>query len=148
MKEVKDDHAVDTLQSLVRGEISAIETYRQACDKATDTPFGADLRRIMQEHEASAETLRTSVRRFGATPDTSSGVWGAFARSVEGVAKVFGTNAALKALKEGEEHGLKEYEEALDDDALDPVLEATIRDTLLPKQRAHITALDRIIARV
>ena len=53
------------------------------------------------------------------------------------------TRPALKALKEGEEHGLKEYEEALDDE-ISPELQSVVR-TLISRQQAHIQTLDRLI---
>src|SRR5687767_7460215 len=97
---------VDTLNSLLRGEIAATETYQQALAKIGNEPGGADLRRIHAEHRDTANALRKHVHIFEDKPDQGSGAWGAFAKAVEGVAKLFGNTAALKALKEGEEHGL------------------------------------------
>src|SRR5687768_1795922 len=107
---------VDTLNTLLRGEISAIETYQQALAKVTTPPAPAELRRIHGEHRAAANALRQHVHASGGDPDQGSGAWGAFAKAVEGTAKLFGDTAALKALKEGEEHGANMYEDAL----LDP----------------------------
>lgn len=39
------------LRSLVRGELAAVETYRQALEKAGASPGGEELRRIESEHE-------------------------------------------------------------------------------------------------
>jgi len=64
---------------------------------------------------------------------------------VEGAAKLFGNKAAIKALKEGEEHGIKEYEKALEDDELPPECKALIRTRLLPQTQAHIPVLDRLM---
>ena len=72
---------------------------------------------------------------------------GAFAKAVEGTAKLLGNAAALKALKEGEEHGLKDYEDALNDKNLPADCQALIRG-LIPRQRQHITTLDGLKARV
>jgi len=105
----------DTLNCLLRGEISATETYNQALEKFAGQPQEGELRGIRDEHRTAANTLRQHVHTHGGDPSTDSGWWGAWAKLVEGTAKAFGHTAALKALKEGEEHGLKEYREALID---------------------------------
>src|SRR5262245_16098893 len=95
------------LNSLLRGELAATETYQQAEAKLGDGPGADELRQIHAEHRWAANELRKYVHRFGGQPDQSSGAWGAFAKSVSGAAKLLGNTAALKALKEGEESGIK-----------------------------------------
>src|SRR5436305_622331 len=94
--------STDTLNSLLRGELSATETYQQALAKVGTEPGAAELRQIHDEHREAANTLRIHVHQHDGKPDQGSGAWGAFAKAVEGTAKVFGNTAALKALKEGE----------------------------------------------
>lgn len=136
----------DALNSLLRGEISATETYNQALEKFAGQPQEGELRGIRDEHRTAANTLRQHVHQHGGDPSTDSGWWGTWAKMVEGTAKVFGETAALKALKEGEEHGLKEYREALNDSGLAPDCHALIRTQLIPQCQAHITALDRLMS--
>ena len=95
--------------------MSAIETYRMAIEKLADSnePGVAELQRFQRDHRDAADVLWHHLERKGERPSEGSGAWGAFAKAVEGTAKLLGNKAALKALKEGEEHGLKEYEEAL-----------------------------------
>jgi uncharacterized protein (TIGR02284 family) len=138
--------ATDRLNSLLRGELSATETYQQALDKLGETRGASELRRIHAEHRQAANTLRQHVHRHGGQPDKSSGAWGGFAKAVEGTAKLLGDDAALKALKEGEEHGIKEYEEALEEHALPADCETLIRSELLPQTREHVPVLDRLMA--
>ncbi len=137
--------ATDKLHALHRGEIAATETYNQALEKLADDPCASELRSIRDEHRTFANELRQHVRDLGDKPDQGSGTWGAWAKLVEGTAKVFGKNAALKALKEGEEHGLKDYESALEE-AIPEECKTAIRGTLIPRTRAHIAALDRMMA--
>ena len=66
------------------------------------------------------------------SPAKNSGAWGSFAAAIEGTAKIFGNTAAINILKEGEQLGIDEYEEALHDDALGPKCRALITTTLLP----------------
>src|SRR5919106_1023274 len=71
---------------------------------------------IQEEHGRAAQAIRDRIRELGGEPSDSSGAWGAWAKLVEGTASVFGGDSgSLKALKEGEEHGLKDYNEGLDD---------------------------------
>lgn len=137
----------DQLNSMLRGELAATETYQQALAKVGDDPGAAELKQIHVEHRTAANELRKMVHQFGGQPDQDSGAWGVFAKTVEGAAKLFGDTAALKALKEGEEHGLKTYEGALQDKELAPEVQAYVRSTLLPQTRAHIATLDRLMAR-
>lgn len=139
---------IDALNSLLRGEISATETYNQALEKFTGKPQEAELRRIRDEHRETANALRQHVHGEGGQPDTDSGWWGTWAKAVEGTAKVFGETASLKALKEGEEHGLGEYKEALDDREVSPDAAALIRSRLMPQTQAHIASLDRLMSSV
>src|SRR5262249_42745798 len=107
------DQTTDSLNSLLRGGLSAAETYQPALAKVGQAPGADELRRIHKEHVEAANTLRKHVHGEGGKPDQGSGAWGAFAKAVEGTAKLFGNTAALKALKTGEEKGIRDYESAL-----------------------------------
>lgn len=52
---------------------------------------------------------------------------------------------ALEALHDGEEHGLGEYQEALEDDSVGPQLKKTIRERLIPNQKSHMKKLNQMI---
>ena len=136
----------DTLNSLLRGELSATETYQQALSKVGNEPEAEELRRIHVEHREAANTWRQHAHQHGCKPDQGSGGWGAFAKAVEGAAKVFGNAAALKALKEGEEHGISSYEKALKDDSLPADCKNLIQSKMLPQSRGHIPVLDRLMS--
>jgi len=140
-------HTISNLNSLLRGELAATETYQQALAKIGEEDGAAELRAIHVEHREAANTLRQHVHQFGGKPDQGSGTWGAFAKAVEGTAKLFGNKAALEALKEGEEHGLNNYEEASQDEKLPSECRQLISSTFLPQTRQHIATLDRIMAR-
>jgi uncharacterized protein (TIGR02284 family) len=136
-----------TLNSLLRGEMSAIETYRQAIDKFAGDPETEQLRAFQRDHRDAADALWHHIEHHGGKPSEGSGPWGSFAKAIEGTAKLLGDTAALKALKEGEEHGLKDYQDALDSGNLP----ADCRELVLsfvPKMRQHIQVIDQLMARV
>lgn len=133
----------DTLNGLLKGELSAVETYQQAMDKFKDTKGLRELTRIRDEHRNAASTIREHIHQHGVQPEKSSGAWGTFARAVEGGAKFFGNDAALKALKEGEQYGIKAYEKALKELPDDC---KTVINSILPQEREHVPVLDRLMA--
>lgn len=135
------------IAALVKGELSAVETYKQALEKVGG-PGGAELRRIEREHEEAVKLLLESLARRGGKAPRGSGLRGAWSMAVEGAAKLLGKKAAIKALKNGERRGLHHYEDALKDEALDPEVKALIRSKLLPQTRAHLPLLDRVLETV
>lgn len=136
----------ESLGALVRGEIAAVETYRQALEKVGDDEAGKqDLRRIEYEHEEALNVLQEHMSDLAFDVPEDSGLWGDWAKTVEGTAKLFGDKAAIKALKEGEEYGVHEYEQALRNEALDAEIRQLISTDLLPRTRAHISVLDRFL---
>lgn len=134
------------LNSLLRGEMSAIETYRQALEQLADSdePGVADLRALQRDHRDAADALWHHIEQHGDRPSEGSGPWGTFAKAVEGTARLFGNKAALKALKEGEEHGVKDYQDALENKELPADCQTLLRG-LLEKQRGHLQTLDRLL---
>ncbi len=146
MTEKALDRCVEQLNSLLRGEISAAETYKIAIDKVGGDRQGEglQLRAIAQEHGEHAQRLRDEIRRAGGEADDASGAWGAYAKTIQATASLFGDASALKALKEGEEHGLKDYREAIE--SVDEPARRLITESLLPAQQRHITTLDALIA--
>lgn len=137
-----------TCNSLLRGELSAIETYTQAIEKYGDNTGDSILESIRDDHESSAAALREIIGDKGKEAVTSSGPWGTFANAVEGVASLFGESPALVILQHGEIHGISEYEKALDDEDLDESVKWLIRDELLPALRDHLVELERCKAMV
>ena len=136
----------ETLASLHRGEISATETFNQALAKFKGLPEETEVTRMRDEHREAANSLRQHIHQQGGEPASGSGIWGAWAKCVEGTAKIFGKTAALKALKEGEEHGLKDYQSALT--GVDANSAQLIQNQLIPAQQRHINLLDQLIGSV
>jgi demethoxyubiquinone hydroxylase (CLK1/Coq7/Cat5 family) len=136
----------DTLDKLLRGELAAVETYRQALEKLGGQDGMYPLTGITQEHRQAVFALSDHITERGGIPSSTSGAWDTWAKTIEGSAAMFGKNAALKALKEGEEHGIKEYEEAVKDPNLESECVTLIQFQLLPQTRQHVAALEQMMA--
>lgn len=126
--------SIEQLNHFLRGEISAVETYRMALDKLEPaSPARGELEVCMQSHQSRVTLLRDAILAAGGTPVDSSGPWGAFAKVVEGGARILGDKAAISALEEGEDHGVKDYRRDLAQ--LDAQTQSLIMSRLQPEQQ-------------
>jgi hypothetical protein len=127
--------SLETLNSLMRGELAAVETYRHAI-----THLGGEapeaLTVCQQSHDQRATRLAEHIVLAGGTPVSGSGMWGAFARVMEGGAALIGPRVLYAALEEGEDQGLTDYRAAID--RVDQPGLVLLRNDLLPEQiRTH-----------
>jgi uncharacterized protein (TIGR02284 family) len=137
---------VDSLNSLLRGEIAATETYNQALENLQGDADQDELRRFRDDHRETANAWRQHIHQFGGDPDQDSGGWGMLAKAAEGTAKQFGKTAALRVLLEGEKRGLHDYETILEHNDLPRECQALIR-TCLPQTQDHIRRLEAMLAK-
>jgi bacterioferritin (cytochrome b1) len=144
-----DDRTIRQLNSFLRGEISAAETYRMAMDHVANDEWPAVspkldfLHQIQKEHGLAAQALRERIRALHGSPADSSGPWGAWAKLAQRTADLFGDVASLNMLKEGEEHGLRDYETGYN--AMDATSAILLREELIPGQQRHIDLLGQLI---
>lgn len=135
-----------SLSSLIKDELAAAETYRQALETVRG-PEAEALRRFETEHEDAARILRDRLAAVGVEPPEGTGLWGAWARAIEGSERFFDERAVLKILKLGEERGAADYQEALRDPALGDAVKELISGELLPNARARAEAMGKLVAR-
>lgn len=139
---------IETIDTLLKDELSATESYQQALDKVReDASLGkADmLVPLYEDHKEAVTSLQALIRELGGTPAEDSGAWGTWAKIVLGGANILGKEVALNALKEGEKNGAEDYENALQENELPADVRALIETKLLPAQQAHIRTLDRLL---
>jgi hypothetical protein len=129
------------LDDLIRGEMAAVKTYDTALEKVKDPKEVEKLKMIRKDHVNAVEKLKTYATKDVMEDTKSAGAWGAFASAYTGGARLFGDETALKALTQGEEHGINEYKEALEDETIKPELKQMIKTQFLPKQQEHIKTL-------
>ena len=138
----------DKIKDIIKGERAAVETYGQVFEKyGTDSQLDK-LRYFSKDHKDAVRKLDSIARENNIEVPESSGAWGSWSSLVTGTAKVFGEKAALKALKEGEEHGLKEYEDLLSETSIPTSLKNMVQSTFIPMQRNHIKEIDTLMSRV
>ncbi|MBA3456285.1 MAG: DUF2383 domain-containing protein [Deltaproteobacteria bacterium] len=126
--------SVEQLNSFLRGEMSAVETYQMALDKVDDISTARDELLVnLKSHQDRVMMLQEAIIAAGGEPASGSGPWGVFAKVVEGGAKVLGKKAAIAALEEGEDHGLKDYK--ADADELEPQARMLVETRLRPAQQ-------------
>jgi hypothetical protein len=139
----------DDLDKLLRGELAATETYRQALEKIRDQ-YGHDakfqqLAQMQRDHEQAAGELRDVIERMGAIPSNDSGAWGTWSNTVMGAARLLGDRAALSALESGEKSGLEDYQDVLKHDRTPDDIRPVLR-ALMGRNQEHIQQLEQMIA--
>lgn len=124
---------IDQLNSFLRGELSAVESYRIAMEKiGTTSPARGRLAACLDSHYNRVDALRTKIREMGGRPSRDAGAWGAMTSIVEASAMAFGEKAAITVLEQGEDHGLADYR--ADIRKLDGETLELVNTELLPRQ--------------
>lgn len=124
---------IDQLNSFLRGELSAAETYRLALDRLEHTEHRGTLVQCSRSHEERARLLTEAILGRGGDPADSSGAWGSLVRMIERSAAAISEKAAISALEEGEDHGRDDY--LRDIDNLEPSARQLVEFAILPEQR-------------
>jgi hypothetical protein len=137
------DPTLDTCEALYRGEIFAVETYNKAIYRFADSPHEDLLERIRATHERNANKLRWLILEHGGEPSAASVFWKGLAQTLEGAAIIALDYTVLKLLKEGEEHGVREYRDALADHDVSEETKEIVCKELLPPLIDHLVELRR-----
>jgi Domain of unknown function (DUF2383) len=124
---------ISQLNSFLRGELSAVETYRMALERLEQSEFRPSLVQCTRSHEERARLLTEAILGRGGEPADSSGAWGSLVRMVERSAAAISESAAISVLEEGEDHGRDDYLRDLDN--LEPSARQLVEFAILPEQR-------------
>ncbi len=138
---MNNSELIEEFQKLLRGEISATETYRQAVS-SIDSTHKILLQEILEEHELSVLSIKKHLLKLGGEHMDNSGVWGVVAQAIEGSATMLGTSATVAALKQGELLGINDYENLLRGESLQPECHLLISKELLPLCKKHVLQLE------
>lgn len=144
-----NDLSNEDIDKVLRGEYSAVQSYKQVIDKIEEEPELQELEKFKIHHDLAVEFWKSEARVEGKIPEATSGVWGKAVEAFVGTSKILGNTTALAALKNGEKHGLETYTEMLDSVNLTVAQKGKIRDTFIPKQLEHIkiiTAMEKKVS--
>jgi hypothetical protein len=125
---------IDQLNSFLRGELAAVQTYAIALDHLSlESRARSRLDACLRSHEQRVELLKDRIIDLGGRPAAGAGPWGAVTRAIETGASAFGDRAAIAALEQGEDHGVRDYRE--DVVKLDVLARDLVLEQLLPLQQ-------------
>lgn len=123
--------SAEQMNKFLRNELAAVETYRKATESLSDVK--PQVKDALQSHQRRVQALRDHLREMNVTPAEDSGAWGAFANLAQRVADAAGDRAAISLLEEGEDRGLKDYNNHAQ--SLAACCAKLVEDTLLPEHR-------------
>jgi hypothetical protein len=109
-----------------------VETYTTALSNDKLRAYADTLRSCQASHQQRVGSLSREIQRLGGEVPESAGPWGALVDAIEHAAVELGPKAAIAALEEGEDHGLKDYRK--DVEKLDPLERSFIETQILPAQ--------------
>ncbi len=134
--------SIKLLNSFLRGEISAVETYQDVLQKVTASRTRTTLQECAQSHEHRVQQLRSEITRMGGTPADGAGAWGTFTGLFEGGARAFGGRVAIAALARREDRGMLDYRDNFW--RLDQPSKEFVEGTLLPAQEQTKRAIHEL----
>jgi hypothetical protein len=129
---VARDLSLTTLNSFLRGEIAAVQTYARMLRRLGTHACCSDLGRCLASHERRVALLRRRIIDLGGVPAQAPGPWDPFARHADSGSVPLRDDAVIAALEEGEDRGLELYLE--DVGKLDSDTRRLVGDCILPEQ--------------
>lgn len=127
---VERDLSLNTLNTFLRGEIAAVETYARTLAWLGSHASRGDLGQCLASHERRVALLRRRILDLGGVPAQTPGPWDPFAHQAG--AAPLRDDAVIAALEEGEDRGLKLYLDAVG--KLDRDTRRLVGDCILPEQ--------------
>lgn len=113
-----NQHRIDTLNELLKGELMAMNIYKETDDMQGDEQVMNMLYQFAEDHQEHARLLADRIRELGGTPVTSTGMAGAMAGISSKINALRGPSHLLRQVYDGEDKGVHAYEDRIDE--LDP----------------------------
>jgi hypothetical protein len=140
------DSTKHTLERLLRMEIIASDSYDSVIRRLDAPTQQGQLEDLRRDHDLAVGRLRNLL----ASMHDGGSLRGlrlltAAVRGISGLVGMLGSTSVLRALRSGERAVLERLEHFDGDARLLPEARALISDELLPRARAHVGALDRLI---
>lgn len=139
-KTTQEVEALEYLNKIVRGEISAVEMYAKVIEKFPQDAARFELAAFRQEHQHNVDELSRLLKEQGEDPSIKSGAWGTTVSGLMDIASFIGDKSAVTLLIEGEEHGLNQYSDVLNY-PVPLAIRTRISESYLPQSRINIGKL-------
>ena len=132
MTDENRDVAIHQLNSYLREENAAVETYDEMIGRTDDEHVIAVLRDNRISHAVRAYLLTNLILQLGGVPADRDGVWESFAKVVERGERKFGASTAIEALEVSEIKRLRDYTQV--HPSVVPHVRRIVARNLLPEQ--------------
>ncbi len=140
--DIENAHIVE----IIRWEYSAVEAYKKLMAGISEDPHLFRLRQFYLNHQDNLQYWKKEGEIAGSFETASVTVWAKAVEYFIGVTTLIGDKTALKSILKGEEYALTKYQNQLDSDLLTPLQKSTIRKSLIPRQKRHIDAIEKLIS--
>ncbi len=110
-----NQHHIETLNELLKGELMAMEIYQETEDMQGDEQVMNMLQQFAEDHQEHARLLAERIRELGGTPITGTGMVGAMANMSSKINALRGPSHLLKQVYDGEDKGVHAYEDRIDE---------------------------------
>lgn len=131
---------VSTLNGLIATTLDSVDGYNKAADDATSERFERMFRDRAAERMQVANELKAEVRRNGSEPEDDGTILAGAHRVFLGLRDaVTGTDdeAIVREVERGEDHIKAKFEDALQDDDLEPQSRAVVEQCFTSVQQGH-----------
>lgn len=125
---------VDKFVQFLQDEMAAVDTYGKAIHSLKNESAKAALLEAKAVHEERVRLFQNTVTGLGGQVPSSSGLWGAFARLMEGGSELLGDKPIVGCLEECEVKLLADYKSDLE--VFDQAEHKMVLSELLPNQQA------------
>lgn len=137
------DPTLDTCNTLLIGEMAAVETYSQLIDKFDAEGSDVALERIRSHHQENVFELQMLIADGHAEPAASLGTWPGFDEALQQSEVLVGESPVLKILQACEALVVSQYKNALASEEVSDAAKAVIKHRLLPVLAGHLIDLQQ-----
>jgi len=132
---------IDLLNSLLRDELAAVESYSVALHDRSAFSAKAELSRCQRSHEVRVSILHDKIASLGGEPAVTAGLGGTWSKLVESGAAAISDDMAIRALEQSEDRVLRDYRKGIASG--DPEVQAFLEGVVLPEEEyTHRTLSD------
>lgn len=130
-----EEHAINSLNELLKGEHMAIHIYNKTKELQQDSQVGNMFAKFEADHKRHAEQLTQRIKDLGGQPNATTGLSGMMADATSVINAIRGPQYLLRQVYDGEDKGIHAYEERLDQ--LDPASQDMIRQ-IMKEDHEHL----------